>query len=176
MAAPLMWAFTAVTSCSVDLIDRDSDSNRPIIELQQNELIHYDTASDGRVLWKLRARTIEFFDERQNNEIRAEEIEVRYFDADGNQILLLTGDRLVYKQDKGQLVLTGDIRGEEARGLRFSAEEIFWDEESHRLWSESPVQVEREDFSLTGAGLEYLPDEGTMTIHQGQLQIILKDE
>ncbi|MBI1730684.1 LPS export ABC transporter periplasmic protein LptC [Candidatus Acetothermia bacterium] len=158
-----------LNSCAVDIPKDNSDPNRPAIELSQNDLDHYD--DNGKLLWEMHADSVKFFDTAQKTE--AERIKIQFSNADGQNILNVEAQHLVYDHRSGNLAFTGQIEAKDSSGISFTTADAFWDEAGKKLWSDSPIRVERDDFSLTGVGFEYKPDEGTLTTQTGHLQIIL---
>jgi LPS export ABC transporter protein LptC len=158
-----------LNSCAVVVPKDNSDPDSPAIELSQNDLTHYD--DNGKILWEMHADSVKFFDTTQKTE--AETIKIQFFNADGQNVLDVGAQHLVYDHRSGNLAITGQIDAKDPSGISFTTDDAFWDESGKRLWSDSPIRIERDDFSLTGKGFEYKPDEGTLTTQTGHLQIIL---
>ncbi len=162
-----------LSSCSGSSIeDEQADRQLPEIELQGNELTHY--SEEGKPVWVLRARSVEYFEEAQQT--RARGVEVRFWDRDGADALIVQADQLTFYHRSGDLTFSGNLRARDPAGLHFSTDAAYWEEKARVLRSDSPVHVEREDLTLTGQGFEYRPDEGTLTIQDAHLKLILKEQ
>lgn len=135
------------------------------MELRQSELTHYDEA--GVPVWILRARSFQYFE--RADETHAREVEVRFVRHDGSEALIVQADQLIFYHRLGDLLIRGTVRGRDPDGLRFTTDEVRWNAEAHRLMSDSPVRVEREDLLLLGKGFEYRPEEGRLTVKDAQL-------
>jgi LPS export ABC transporter protein LptC len=144
----------------------------PDIELEENEVTRY--SEDGRPIWLLYARKVEYFEELQQT--RAENVAVRFLDREGADALIVQADRLIFYHRSGDLQFSGNLQARDPEGLQFSTEEAHWDEETRVLRSSSAVRVEREDLLLTGQGFAYRPDEGTLIIQAAHLKIFLNEQ
>lgn len=166
-------AVLGLLSCSSRSIeDEQADRQLPEIGLQGNELTHY--SDEGKPIWVLHARSVEYFEEAQQT--HAKGVEVRFLDRAGGEALMVQADGLTFYHRSGDLKLSGNLQARDPEGLHFSTDEAYWEEKARVLRSDSPVHVEREDLTLTGQGFEYRPDEGTLTIQDAHLKLILKEQ
>lgn len=166
-------AVLGLPSCSSSSIkDEQLDRQLPEVELQGNELTHYN--EEGKPVWVLHARSVEYFEEAQQTHARG--VEVRFLDGEGKEALIVQADSLTFYHRSGDLTLSGNLRARDLEGLHFSTEEAYWEEKARLLRSDSPVHAEREDLTLTGKGFEYRPDEGTLTIKDARLKLIVKEQ
>ncbi|OGF57503.1 MAG: LPS export ABC transporter periplasmic protein LptC [Candidatus Fraserbacteria bacterium RBG_16_55_9] len=164
-------AVFSLTSCSRSIQSEQPSQETPQIELEENELTHYN--EDGKAAWVLHAHSVEYFEESQ--ETQANEVEVHFLDQDGGEALIVQADSLTFYHRSGDLQFSGNLHAHDPEGLQFSTDEAYWEEKTHTLRSDSPVHVEREDLTLTGQGFEYRADEGTLTIKDAHLQFNLKE-
>ena len=171
IAAFSLAAVFSLTSCSSSIQSEPPAQETPQIELQENELTHYN--EDGKAAWVLHAHSVEYFEESQ--ETQAKEVEVHFLDRDGGEALMVQADDLTFYHRSGDLQFSGNLRARDPEGLQFSTDEAYWEEKTHILRSDSQVHVEREDLTLTGQGFEYRSDEGTLTIQNAHLKLILKE-
>lgn len=161
-----------LASCShTPAASEEATPELPAIEFRENELTQYN--EDGKATWVLHARTVQYFEEAQ--ETRSEDVEVRFFDRAGVEALIVQADALTFYHRTGDLTFSGNLRARDPKDLRFSTDEANWDEKARVLRSDSPVHVEREDLTLTGQGFEYHPDEGTLTIKEAHLKMLLQE-
>lgn len=161
-----------LTSCSSSIQREQTTPESPQIEFQGNELTHYN--EEGEAAWVLHARSVEYFEESQ--ETHAQEVDVHFLDRDGTEALIVQADHLTFYHRSGDLKFMGNLHARDPEGLQFSTDEAYWEEEVHVLRSDSQVQVEREDLTLTGQGFEYRADEGALTIKDARLKLILKEK
>jgi len=168
--AGLVASLGSLTSCGAPPGEKTSQ-DLPQIELSASELVHY--GEDGKPLWKLSARSVRYFKEAHRAE--AQDVEVRFFARDGREVLIVQAGRLVFDPRSGDLYLSGGLRARDPEGLRFEAEEAHWEARARLLRSDSPVHVERGDFTLEGEGFEYRPDEGELTVRGAHLKLLLRE-
>lgn len=119
----------------------------------------------------MNADLVQLFETSQ--ETRAEVISLTFYDESGEEALNLTSDSLVFYIASGDLAITGNIVAEDASGIRFTTDEAYWDAENSVLRGDSPVFAEREDFSISGAGFAYDPNERTIAVSDGHLKALI---
>jgi LPS export ABC transporter protein LptC len=129
----------------------------PAISAEQAHIIKYDT--DGKKLWELEARAIATGDV----ESTAKEVSLRFFDSEGRETLTVLAPQARLHNRTGNIELIGVIR---AHGSEFSftTENLYWDNQKRMLSTQSLIRIERDDFVLTGRGLEYFAETGLATI------------
>jgi LPS export ABC transporter protein LptC len=157
-----------LSSCSGPQEGARAPKELPTIELSESELIHYD--DEGEIIWMLWARSVQYFEQ----ETQAEGVEVRFLD-EGKEVLYVRAERLIFDHRSGDLKMSGGVSVSDPEGLRLSTDEAYWDDEKRVLTSDSLVSIERDDLRLQGEGFEYHPDEGTLTIKEARLKLILRE-
>jgi LPS export ABC transporter protein LptC len=76
------------------------------------------------------------------------------FDEDRRGRIQVRADEARVEIEGSNFVLRGNVRGEAGAGERFATDEIHYDQEARRLWTDSPVRVERASMTLHGEGME----------------------
>ncbi|GBC76236.1 Lipopolysaccharide export system protein LptC [bacterium HR07] len=134
-----------------------SGISAPAISAEHAQIMKYDAA--GKKLWELEARAMH----TTESESIAEEVSLRFFDGAGREILHVRAPRARLNNRTEDLELVGSVRAQGSE-FSFTAEDLFWDSQSKVLSTASRVRIEREDFTLTGRGLEYSAETGLVTI------------
>lgn len=164
-----LFSLIALNSC-VDPIPPSSSQNKPTFQAVRQVLEHY-SEEDGHVVWVMEADLVEFFESAQ--EARAENVSLIFNDENGEEVLTLTSDQLVFHMSTGDLAINGNIVAEDSSGMRLTTEEAYWNDEEGVLRGESPVSAEREDLSITGKGFAYNPKKKEAVIRDFRFQAIL---
>jgi LPS export ABC transporter protein LptC len=76
------------------------------------------------------------------------------FDEDRRGPIQVRADEARLEIVGNDFVLRGNVRGAAGAGESFATDEIHYDEETRRLWTDSPVRVERASMTLHGEGME----------------------
>lgn len=87
-----------------------------------------------------------------SNAIHLERVDVAFREDPG--LVELEADEGLVVMEREDFVLTGNVNGTTGGGERFYTEELRFDGAERRLWSESPVRVERAALTLRGDGME----------------------
>ncbi len=134
-----------------------TDIPAPAISAERAQIIKYD--AHGKKLWELEARSIATGDV----ESMAEEVSLRFFDSARRETLMVRAPQARLQNRTGNIELLGPVY---ATGSEFSftTENLFWDSQKNMLSTKSVVRIERDDFILTGRGLEYSSETGLATI------------
>ena len=161
----------ALTACSpaAEVSGPSDAEEKPSVELRGGELSRY--TSDGQLVWVLRSPRMAYYEDEKQS--RAQDVEVRFFDAQGRETLIVRAEELIFFHETGDFALRGGVVGEDPEGLRFQTEEARWVEREGVLRGESPVDVERPDAQLRGSGFEYFPREGKLVVHDARLKLFL---
>ncbi len=149
-------------------VPRSPDAEeKPRVELRGGELSRY--TPEGQLVWILRSPALAYYDDREQT--RAQDVEVRFFDAQGREALTVRARELIFFHETGDFLLRGGIVGEDPEGLRFQTEEARWVEREGVLRGDEPIDVERPDAQLSGRGFEYRPRAGELVVHDARLRL-----
>jgi len=161
----------ALTACSpvAEVSSPLSAEEKPNVEIRDGELARY--TPDGKLTWVLRSPSLAYYEEKEQT--RAQDVEVRFFDAQGREALRVRAQELIFFHETGDFMLRGDIQGQDPEGLRFRTEEARWEEREGVLRGNRPIEVERPDSQLRGSGFAYFPREGKLVVHDARLQLFL---
>lgn len=134
-----------------------SGASAPAISAERAQIVKYDAS--GKKLWELEARTVQ----TAERESTAHEVLLRFFDREGREILRVFAPSARLDNRTEDVALLGPVR---AQGSEFSltTADLFWDNQKKILATSSVVRIEREDFTLTGRGLQYSAETGLVTI------------
>ncbi len=151
--AGLYWLWVTMPSLWPDPVE----PRAPAISAERAHIVRYD--DQGKKLWELDCRSMAIQEEISV----AEEVAMRFFDGDGTETLAVRAPRARLHNRTGNIELLGAISavGQE---FSFATENLLWDNQKKILSTSSFVRVEREEFTLTGWGLEYSSETGRATI------------
>ncbi len=133
------------------------EPSAPAISAERAHIVRYD--DQGKKLWELEGRSLVVQEEISI----AEEVTLRFFDSDGTETLTVRAPQARLQNRSGNIELVGAISAV-GREFSFTTENLVWDNQKKVLSTSSFVRIEREEFTLTGRGLEYLSETGRATI------------
>ncbi len=147
------WLWSSTPSIWPDTTDIPA----PALSAERAHIIKYE--ADGKKVWELEARSIATGDV----ESIAEAVSLRFFDGESRETLLVRAPQARLHNRTGNVELLGPVY---ATGSEFSftTENLFWDSQKKMLSTKSVVRLERDDFILTGRGLEYSSEAGLATV------------
>lgn len=159
--AGLYWLWATMPSLWPDTLEPSA----PAISAERAHIIRYD--DQGKKLWELEGRSMAI----QEDISVAEEVTMRFFGGDGTEMLVVRAPQARLHNRTGNIELLGTISAI-GREFSFTTENLFWDNQKRILSTSSFVRVEREEFTLTGWGLEYSSEMGRATILNGARLIL----
>lgn len=134
-----------------------SGISAPAISAERAQIVKYDAS--GKKLWELEAQSVQ----TTESESIAEEVSLRFFDGAGHETLHVLAPKARLNNRTEDLELLGPVRAQGSE-FSFTTEDLFWDNQKKILATPSVVRIEREDFTLTGRGLQYSAETGLVTI------------
>lgn len=93
----------------------------------------------------------------------AEEVSLRFFDSESRETLMVRAPKARLQNRTGNVELLGPVYAT-GREFSFTTEDLFWDSQKKMLSTKAVVRIERDDFILTGRGVEYSSETGLATI------------
>ena len=87
-----------------------------------------------------------------SNEVRLQQVDVSFLQDQG--MVEVEADEGLVVIEREDFVLSGNVNGTTGGGERFYTDELRFDGARRRLWTESPVRVERAALTLRGDGME----------------------
>lgn len=131
------------------------------IDLALEEL-HYTQNEDGRRRWTLDADTAEYLN--GVNVAKLETVKLLFYDQGEFGDVHLSADRGKLLQDSQQVDLVGNVVVTTARGDRLLTDSLHYDDQQHRVTTDDPVQMESQQGTLTGVGLQIDVNLGRMIV------------
>ena len=156
---------TALISCSESFTPEPIEE-RPTVAIQGLEVSHID--ENGLVTWKLIAKTGQFFEAQQQT--IASEVELLFLNTEGEAILNLQSDSLIYHNRTGNLEMSGNIYAEDITGKRFTTDEAIWEESTKKLYGNAPVEAEQENIKVSGGSFTYDTEAKRLYINQAHFE------
>jgi LPS export ABC transporter protein LptC len=138
----------------------------PSVELRGSTLTHYD--SSGHLLWAVASDALRY--QQGLEQTTAQDVQVQFFSGD-RPSLQLRAARLVFFNQSGDLALSGKLVAQDDKeNLRFQTEGAYWSDREEVLHGEAPLEIERDDLTLEGAGFSYWPAEDKLQVQSAQLR------
>ena len=167
---PLAWACAGLLalllpSCKNDL-DRvaaiEVPANAPDRVTTNAEYYYSDS---GRVTNRIIAGTIsEYTDEDDPHTYLTNGVELDFFDTAGILSSKLTARRGQILQKKKQMEVEEQVVFTNAKGEKLETEQLTWDQDSDRVFTDRPVKVTRANDIIYGQGLDASQDFSRYTI------------
>ncbi|MCX8104053.1 MAG: LPS export ABC transporter periplasmic protein LptC [Candidatus Bipolaricaulota bacterium] len=159
----LYWLWATMPSLWSD----EGELRAPAISAESARIVRYD--DHGKKLWELKGRSLTV----QEDVSVGEEVTLRFFDSEGGEVLVVWAPQARLHNRTGDIELLGEISAV-GREFSFVTRDLIWDNSKKLLKTESSVRIEREEFVLTGEGLEYLAETGRATILRDARLILRK--
>ncbi|HEY7601002.1 MAG TPA: LPS export ABC transporter periplasmic protein LptC [Methylomirabilota bacterium] len=141
----------------------------PQAEYQIKE-VHINETLDGSLRWTLNAAQAEVYDQRGVTVMKKVVIEV--FSKDGSW--KVTSDEGTLENTKRDVSLTGNVVIRSSDGLEMRAPTLNWLNARRALYTEDPVEIQREGTTITGQGLTVRMQEETATLSQ-KVRVVITD-
>lgn len=161
LGALICWLWSATLSLWPEM----DSLNAPAISAEHAHITKYD--DHGKRLWEIHARIMQ----TGEHESTATDVTVRFFDSEETVALTVIAPQARLQNLTGDIELLGAIRAQGSE-FSFTTENLYWDNHKKTLSTASPVRVERDEFTLTGQGLEYSAETGLATIVSGARLIL----
>lgn len=138
--------------------DSDRQASQPPGEFEQ-ELSQFSLVRTqrGHVRWKLNADVATFL---ESDQLKIEGVELLIFGDDGEESLVIHGDRGEVNQRTNDIKIMGNVEGISADGGRLTAEEIYWRDSTGKIYTLPGIKVTitHEDSVIFGEELEADPE------------------
>ena len=105
-----------------------------------------------------------------------EGIYLEKFDHELKTEATLEADYAHYNEDEQIWELDGNVKTLNLKGERFLTEQLFWNQKTERVWSDSSITIIRETSTIQGIGFESNQTMTKYTILQPQGTIPVKDD
>lgn len=126
----------------------------------------YLYSDSGTVRNRVRAGTIsEFSGEHPRTEM-TDGVELTFFGPDGHAGSQLTARRGEIQPDRNRMVVEEQVVFINAKGERLETEQLTWDQDSGRVYTDRPVKVIRVRDIIYGQGLDAAQDFSQYTIRK----------
>lgn len=142
----------------------DRQSSQPPAEVEQ-ELSRFSLVQTqgGRTRWKLDADAATFL---ESERIRISKVELLVFGNKDGQTLTVRGQQGEVDRKTNDIRIMGNVEGASSEGGRFSAQEVYWRENTGKIYTLPGVKVRitYEDSIVIGEELEADPDLETVKL------------
>lgn len=124
--------------------------------------IHYtqDDPDEG-VKWTLDAKEVKFSKDRQIFSFRNFRLKL---EPENRPSMELAGENGDYDKNSGEINLRGDLKGSTDNGYRITANHLLYQQKEGYLKTEEPIIINGPFFSVTGKGLYFNLNQGTLRI------------
>lgn len=128
---------------------------------------------EGRLVWQLTSKTA--WRIPKDPQIHLEEVEVLFFDGEGNQDSRLTSRRGSVDEESGIMTAKQNVRLISVRGDTLTTQELSYLKDQDLIQGPGSVRLAKPDRILTGAEFRAKPDLTTYEIHR-DVRITLIDD
>jgi LPS export ABC transporter protein LptC len=127
----------------------------------------YLYSDSGRVTNRLRAGKIEEYlvKDQERTEL-SDDLELVFFSTDGREGSRLTAHRGRIWPNEGRMQVNEQVVFTNIKGERLETEELTWEQDSGRVFTDRPVKITRSRDVLYGQGLDASEDFSRYTIRQ----------
>lgn len=113
-------------------------------------------SSAGQSLWQLKVKEADFFDNGQYLTLKSP---VLILNEDSQNTSTVTSQQGRYDVEKHLITLSKKVVGTSGKeNAKIETEEIFYDTQTKKIWSDSPVKLTRGKITVKGAGLRAQDD------------------
>ena len=132
--------------------------------------VHINETLKGDLRWQLDAEQAEVFNEEKKTRMRL--VKITVFQTD--RVWVVTGDEGEMQNETRDVRVRGNVVVTSDDGLRFTSEDLHWNAEAKRLWTEGPVTLLRGQTTITGRG--FLTEmETERAVIQTRVRVLIKD-
>ncbi len=167
MRAGLILPLLALLSCKNDLDELASieiDARSPDRITTQAEYYYSDS---GHVRNRLRAgRVEEYLPQNDEHTDFFQGVELTFFDATGQPGSRLTAERGRMDPKRHRMQVDEHVVFTNVRGERLETEQLIWDQDSDRVFTDKPVRITRAQDIIYGQGLDANQDFSRYTIRR----------
>lgn len=133
--------------------------------------IHYSGTKDGRIEWELDADSAE----RSKTEDLTvfENVRVNFYSKDDKRYTL-TAKEGRFREAAGEITAVGDVEMDSEEGYRIKSESVTYFLKEKRIASDEFVSMTSEGIDLSGTGLEFEVEKGTVVLRK-EVKAVFKD-
>jgi len=158
----------AIISCSTVNGPRPREE-LPAIVATGLKVTRHDEA--GNVTVKIDSSRAEYHDGNQVG--TAFEVDLWFYNEDGEEVLYLTADEIDFNFRTGDLDVRGSIRGEESGGTTFETEHAHWNDETGILTGDSEIYAERENGRFSAESFTYDSEKAEFVFRKVSFEVDL---
>ncbi|NOT32901.1 MAG: LPS export ABC transporter periplasmic protein LptC [Candidatus Eisenbacteria bacterium] len=138
--------------------ERTARTGAASAELPDQEVSDFsvDETDAGAIQWKLYAQSAAIYNARAL--IAGRVVRVDFFGRDGKRTSTLTADEGELHQVAHDMIARGHVVMQTTEGTRMTTEELRFDNDSQKIFSDRFVRIERRGNVLTGYGFESDPN------------------
>lgn len=125
----------------------------------------YDFSEGGHVRNRLFAGKVAEWNADPRTEL-SEGLELRFLDTTAQVTSVLTARRGIIVPKENRMEVSDNVVFINAKGERLETEHLVWDQDSARVYTDRPVQVQRKDDVIFGDGLLAAEDMSWYTIRR----------
>ena len=115
------------------------------------EKIHFVEDKRGKKTWELEAKSIQ--QNEDGNRMTLEDVKVTVYGDEGRSFIISGKEGKVFLDSKN-LELVGDVTVTSSDGYRLKTHSIAYHHQEKKILSPDPVEIEGEQISVTGKGLQ----------------------
>jgi len=176
---PALIAGMLVSACENDLEEVKRVTQRPSLPVQTiyNSITQY--TDSGRITFTISAGRIDRYGGEEAYDEFSDGVEVINYNRDGEVASKVTAQKAINYTNENRMVAQDDVELENSEGKKLNTEELTWDEQEHRIFTDKFVKITTPTEILFGDGLEAEEDfsryeiqniKGRIKIDEGEEQ------
>ncbi len=173
----VLFAASLLAACANDPkeVANFSDAEEIPLEVQEDLVLTYSDSAFVRL--QLQAPVAESYPQLEEPERRFPKgLDVKFFDSFGDENSRMRANSATQFTQKNLWHAKGNVVVVNDKGEQLNTEELFWDENKERIWSDVFVKMTTEKEIIMGEGFEADQDFNEWTVKKVTGQIAIDDE
>lgn len=136
---------------------------------QRGEDVLISESQMGESKWLLSTKTADYYDEQQKVEMIFPKLINK---TDGKDDASIRADKGTYDFNTGLITLTGKVKGVSLeQGATIKTSQIYYNTQTHKVWTDKPVVLTRGGVSVKGAALQANSDFSEIQLYKQITQL-----
>lgn len=137
--------------------------------VQRGEDVLISESEMGQSKWLLSTKTADYYDDKQNIELTFPKLINKTHGKDDASI---RADKGTYDLKTGLITLSGKVKGVSLeQGATVKTSQIYYNTQTHKVWTDKPVVLTRGGVSVKGAALEANSDFSEIQLYKQITQL-----
>ena len=149
---------------------KEEEQTRYLVEREQMPVLRTDSVNtlisdSGITRYRIEAPEWLIFDKTEPPyQEFPQGIYLEQFDEDLSVQASLKADYAYYNENEQIWTLRGNVHSLNRKGEQFDTQELIWNQQEHRVWSDSAIHITRETSIIEGIGFESNEEMSKYTI------------